>query len=258
MPPTFLRDPVVPSVDPPNSQTYVQGFGKIPSYRGDIPSPLNAMWYVPDNVSELFKINYPASEIRGWLKEAAAYHGVPLELAAVILQMENPPEHGTVRKVLQFGERSLTTFLAIVDDHAFDLVPDKIGSLHIAEGTSGIANMRRQVVRDAADYVEKTLGRPVIPDDVRSRVFGWNQDTRIPGDDLKADFYYLTAHLRQLIDRETGTKNYSGTLSVTQIQNIADRYVGEIPNSCAWPGKHATSILQNAAAGREPLYFYET
>jgi hypothetical protein len=134
--------------------TTIEGLGTVPSYTGPFPSPLPVMWYVPANAKELFKIHFPASEIRGWVRDAAAYHDVPHALAAVILQQENGPNATAFQKVGQFIERSATTFFAIVDDAALGLVPDKLSG-----GSAGIANLSRNTLRDAANYVESTTAR---------------------------------------------------------------------------------------------------
>jgi hypothetical protein len=92
---------------------------------------------------------------------------------------------------------------------------------------------------------------------VRDRVLGWKQDTRIQGDDLKSDLYYMTAHLRQLIDRVTGTKKYSGPLTMEQVEKVAAAYNGSGPMAEKY-GKDAINRLKTAVGGGTPLYFYET
>lgn len=232
------------------------GLGPIASYRGKFPSPLPLMWYVPTDVGEATRIHFPASEIRGWLRDAAHYEGVPLELAAVILQQENGPNATGWQKVGQFAERSGTTFLVILDEMLFDLVPDQVAGHNLAGGSSGIANLSRATLRDAARYIETTYCRPILPDHVKYRLLGWNQDTRIPGDDLKADLYYMTGHLRQLIDRITGTLCYSGPLTLDQVERILAAYNGSGPAARKY-GRDAMHRLRQAAAGKVPLYFYE-
>lgn len=104
------------------------------------------MWYVPGK-DEPFRLSISDTEIRQWIKQAADYQGIPHILLAVILQQENPPNGTELQKVLQFGERSVTTFAAIMDDVFFDLVPDKV-----AGGSSGFANMSRSALQSAAEY----------------------------------------------------------------------------------------------------------
>lgn len=95
-----------------------------------------------------------------------------------------------------------------------------------------------------------------MPDDVRYRLLGWDQDTRIPGDDWKADLYYTAAHLRQLIDRVKGQKKYYGPLTMQDIEKVAAAYNGSGALAEKY-GKDAIRTLRNAAAGKSPLYFYE-
>jgi hypothetical protein len=225
--------------------------GKIPSYTGSFPAPLPVMWYVPANAGEVLKVWFPPSEIRGWVREAAAYHDVPHELAAVILQQENGPNATLIQKLGQFAERSLTTFFAIVDEAALDLVPDKISG-----GSAGIANLSRATLRDAANYIESTYDKKVLPPNVRDRVLGWKQDTRIQGDDLKSDLYYMTAHLRQLIDRVTGKPKFSGELTLEQMEKVCAGYNGSGPLAAEY-GRDAMARLKTAADGGTPLYFFQ-
>ena len=229
----------------------IEGLGPIPSYTGGFPSPLPLMWYVPEDVEEAFTVYFPPSTIRGWIRQAADYHGVPYVLTAVILQQENAPEAPRWKQVGQFAERSLTTLAAIVDEALGDIVPDKISG-----GSSGIANISRATLRDAANYIERTYCRTVLPEDVRRRLLGWSQDTRIQGDDLKSDLYYMTAHLRQLIDRVMGQPCYNGPLTLEQVKKVAAAYNGSGPLAVKY-GEDALRRLQRAAAGQTPLYFYE-
>jgi LysM repeat protein len=235
----------------PVGQTYIQGFGEIPSYRGEFPSPLHLMWYVPQDASELFKGYYSPTEVRGWLREAAEYHGVPYELSAAIMQQENPPNALWWQKIGQFGERSLTTALAWADEVAFGLVPDKFSG-----GSAGFANMSRGALRDAAAYVNDTLGYEPVPPEIQSRVFGWDQDFLVSGDDWHNDLYFMNARLRQLIDVTTGTRGYSGPLSRDQVFRISAGYNGSGPAAVKY-GNDTLRRIDSAAAGTEPLYFYE-
>lgn len=238
-----------PSKSPADTQNDIEGLGTVPPYTGDLPSPLQIMWYVPQGINDALYV--PDQEIRGWVDDAATYQGVPTELLAAVLQNENNPQATAAQQALQFGERSLTTFADIVDRATFGIVPDAVSG-----GSSGIANMSRNALRDAADYSENTLGRAVIPDDVATRAFGWRQDTRISGDDLRSDLYYASAHLRQLIDRVTGVPNYEGPLTMHQVHDIAAAYNGSGPAASRY-GDAAVAHLTNAAAGTEPLYFYQ-
>ncbi len=231
-------------------KSYIVGLGAIKGYTGNFPSPLQAMWYVPEN-NELAKPQISDAEIRKWVKDAANYHGIPHILLAVILQQENGPNATKFQKIGQFAERTLTTLGAIIDEHLWDIVPDKI-----AGGSSGFANMSRSPLKRAAKYSEEKYGRNPMPNSVRYRCFGWDQDTRISGNDWKADIYYCAAHLRQLIDRCTGKICHSGPLTLEQLQIIICAYNGSGPLADKY-GRDAMQTLQNVAAGKGYLYFYE-
>ncbi len=230
--------------------TTLPGYESIPGYSGELPSPLQVMWYVP-KTKELLKASFSDTEIRLWIKQAAAYHGIPHIILAVILQQENGPNGSKFLQTLQFGERTLTTFLAIVDGIAFDAVPDKL-----AGGSSGFANMSRATLQKAAQYSENYYCKRPMPEDVQYRVFGWNQVTRIPGDDWKADLYYAAAHLRELIDRVTGVRCHSGALTTAQLKKVVASYNGSGPLAEKY-ANDAMKLLDAAKAGSAWLYFYE-
>ena len=222
----------------------------IPSYQGDLPSPLQVMWYVPEG-NEVLKPHFSDSEIRGWVADAAEYHGVPHAMLATVLGQENPPGSSKFRQFLQFGERTVTTGAAIVDDALFDVVPDAI-----SRGSSGFANMSYATLQSAAAYTEQHYGRNPMPDEVRYRVGGYDQDTRIPGDDYKADLYYAASHVRELIDRETGVTGFDGELTPEQVRGVFRRYNGSGPLAERY-ADDAMQRIENAKTGAEPLYFYE-
>lgn len=231
-------------------KTTISGLGVIPGYSGNFPSPLQVMWYVPGK-DEPFRLSVQDKEIRQWIRQAADYHGIPHILLAVILQQENVPQATELQKILQFGERSLTTFAAIMDEVLFDLIPDKI-----AGGSSGFANMSRNALRSAAEYSEKMYGRPPLPNSVKYRILGWNQDTRISGDDWKSDLYYCAAHLRQLIDYVTKRICHNGAINLTELEKIIAAYNGSGPLAAKY-AKDAMKLLSDAASGKASLYFYE-
>lgn len=228
----------------------LSGYESIPSYNGDLPSPLQIIWYAPKG-DELLRTEFSDSEIRGWIRSAAQYHGVPHLLLAVILQQENGPGASKTLQVLQFGERSLTTFLSIVDEVAFDIVPDKV-----AGSSSGFVNMSRKTLRNAATYTENYYCKKPMPKDVQYRIFGFDQDTRIPGDDWKADLYYAAAHLRELIDRVTGTPCHNGNLTSDQLKQVIGAYNGSGPLAEKY-ASDAMALLERAKTGASTLYFYE-
>lgn len=235
--------------------TITSDVGNIPSYTGEFPSPLQVMWYMPEN-DEIMKGYYPDSEIRTWIKDAADYHGVPHEMLAVILQQENSPAASKWRQMLQFGERSATTFMAVMDEFLLDLVPDKAFGKNLAGGSSGFANMSRATLRGAAEYTEKNYCKNPMPDSVRYRLLGWDQDTRIPGDDWKADLYYCAAHIRQLIDLVTGKRCHQGPLTTAQVREVFKRYNGSGKQADKY-ASDAMAKLLGASQGNTTLYFYE-
>ena len=239
-----------PSVCTGREITFIVGLGPIGAYKGDFPSPLPVMWYAP-KLNEILKLRFSPSEIRGWIKNAAAYHGIPHVLLALILQQENGPRATDFQKVGQFGERTVTTLFAIADDYLFDVVPDKISG-----GSSGFANMSRATLRHAAKYTENMYGKNPLPASVRFRAFGWDQDTRVPGDDWHADLYYCAAHLRQLIDRVTGKPCHDGALTLGQLEAVIAAYNGSGPLAAKY-ARDAMKTLQDASAGTASLYFYE-
>jgi hypothetical protein len=230
--------------------TTIAGLGPIKGYNGEFPAPLRLMWYVPEG-NELLKISFGASEVRKWVRDAARYHGIPHVLLAVILQQENRPRASMLRKLAQFAERSLTTAAAIVDEVAFDIMPDAISG-----GSSGFANMSRATLRSAARYSERNYCKNPLPPDVRYRVLGWDQDIRIPGDDWKADLYYAAAHLRQLIDRITGKPCHNGPITLNQLERVMAAYNGTGRDAEKY-GEDAIRTLLYASVGEQTLYFFE-
>ncbi|MCA9650276.1 MAG: hypothetical protein KC501_10230 [Myxococcales bacterium] len=230
--------------------TTVEGEDRIASYTGAFPSPLPLMWYVPEG-NEVLRVWFPPEEIRGWIRNAAEYQDVPHCMLAVILQQENGPNATWFQKIGQFGERTLTTAAAIADDVLFGLVPDAV-----AGGSSGFANMSRATLRNAALYSATVHNRPPLPDDVRYRVLGYDQDTRVPGDDWKADLYYASAHLRELIDRQTGTTGYTGVLARDDVRGVFRRYNGSGSLAEKY-ADDAIALLEGAIAGDRTLYFYQ-
>lgn len=239
----------------PTKRTTVKGLASIPPYTDGLPSPLKLWWYVPE-LNEAFDPLIKDQTVRSWVRDAASYQDVPLEIMAVILQQENGPNATLTRKIGQFGERSLTTALQIADEYLFDVVPDKAFGKSIANGSSGIANLQRATLRSAADYSENVLRRAPLPHDVHYRLFGYDQDSRIPGDDLKADLYYQAAHIRQLIDRITGKHNFNGPLTLDLVRKVIKAYNGSGPVADKY-ASDAMKKLSDAASNITPLYFYE-
>ena len=226
------------------------GESAIKSYSGDFPSPLQAMNYTWGR-NDIARFWFPDQEIRGWVKDAARYHGIPNSMLSVILQQEKSPNASTWRQFLQFGERQLTTAAAVLDEWLFDIVPDVV-----SKGSSGFANMSYNTLKQAALYSKDNYGRQPIPEDIRYRLLGWDSDTRIPGDDWKADLYYAAAHLRELIDRVTNKTCQSGPLSDDEIKAVFRAYNGSGPLAEKY-AEDAMARLSAAKNGTGPLYFFE-
>ena len=91
---------------------------------------------------------------------------------------------------------------------------------------------------------------------MRFRAFGWDQDTRISGDDWKADLYYAAAHLRQLIDRVKGQEQFHGSLSLDEAELVFAAYNGSGPLARKY-GKDARELLTSAMQRTKRLYFYQ-
>lgn len=227
---------------------------QVQSYSGSFPSPLPLMNYVPET-GELLKVYYPASEIRGWVQDATEYQQIPHVMLATILQQENGPNATTYQKLGQFAERELQTGYMSADAILGDRLPDTIGRLNPGNAASGFANIKPNTLRGAANYTETTFGRPVLPPDVQWRAFGFDADTRVPGADWKADLYYAAAHLRELIDRETGRPGATD-LTVEEAWRVFRDYNGSGRKAEKY-ADDAVAKLLNAAQGTGQLYFFE-
>ncbi|MEP3891380.1 MAG: hypothetical protein ABJN69_13050 [Hellea sp.] len=88
------------------------------------------------------------------------------------------------------------------------------------------------------------------------RVFNSDSDTRLPGDDYRSDMYYAAAHIRELIDRETGQTGYNGVLSPRHIRGVFRRYNGSGPVAEKYAAD-AINLFNGALNGTETLYFYQ-
>ena len=228
----------------------IPGEENISDYTGDFPSPLQIMNYHQDE-GEKGKHFWPDPEIRTWVEDAANYHGVPHSMLAVVLQQENAPSVSKGRQLLQFGERQITTFAAVLDEFLLDIVPDKA-----SRGSTGFANMSFYTLKEAAEYSERNCGKNPLPNNVRFRLLDWDSDTRIPGYDWKADLYYAAAHLRELIDRTTGDPCHSGPLTDEQAQAVFAAYNGSGPMAVKY-GSDAMSKLDAARQDNGTLYFFQ-
>lgn len=227
---------------------------QVQNYTGSFPAPLPVMNYLPES-DELFKPWYPASEIRGWVQDASEYQQVPQIMLATILQQENVPTAPMWRKGLQFLEREGSTLYMGADAMSGDRLPDVVFGKKIGNQSSGFANMMPRTLRGAVTYTETTYERSVLSEDARVRAFGLSADTRVPGADWKADLYYAAAHLRELIDRETGQTG-AENLTLDQAWRVFRDYNGSGPPA----EKYANDAMERmfkAAEGSVPLYFFE-
>lgn len=171
-------------------------------------------------------------------------------MLATILQQENGPSATNFQQFGQYAERTITTVSARLDSW-IGVVPDKISG-----GSPEWANMSRTTLEGAVNYVEKTYDRPALPQDVRFRALGVDTDTRIPGYDLKSDFYYAAAHIRELIDRTTGLQGVNGMLRMDEAHSVFRRYNGSGPLAEKY-ADDASRFLLDAASGNAALYFFE-
>ncbi|MFV0306106.1 MAG: hypothetical protein ACK5IC_11575, partial [Moheibacter sp.] len=230
-------------------KTSIKDAKEIVSYTGDFPSPFQVMRYTSSkNEPILHKIYVPDSTIRGWIKDAANYHGIPHEMITVIIQQENAPNSSKFRQFLQYLERTTTTSAAIIDEELWDIIPDKL-----ADGSSGFMNMRRPTLEDTINYCKE-----LMPKEIANRegyISDTNADTAIQGADWRADLYYGAAHIRQLIDRQVG-KCSNGKITIEQVEKVFVSYNGSGPVADKY-GKDAINLLNGAYNGTETLFFYE-
>ncbi|SFR38622.1 hypothetical protein SAMN04488002_1074 [Litoreibacter janthinus] len=70
----------------------------IPSYTGDLPAPLQVASWIPRSIGQVVYIS--DSNVRGYVRRAANYHGILYAAIAAILQLENAP---TASKWQQFS-----------------------------------------------------------------------------------------------------------------------------------------------------------
>ncbi len=219
------------------------------------PHPTDPPPDVPPNVTcgtRYHSPGFPSREVPGnqetsikrWMYEAARYNSVPVVLMAVILQQENAPTVSETVKQLQSGERRLQTLAGEKDEQYWGIMPDKF-----AGGSTGIANLSRQTLRDAAAYLETRYRKPVIPDAIRNE----KGDPRLAGIDEQLDLYYMSAVLRQLIDRHVSPTSV-GNLSDDAFARVAQAYNGSGPKAIKYR-KDAVARLNAARQGTVPLLF---
>lgn len=123
-------------------------------------------------------------------------------------------------------------------------------------GSTGFANMSRKTLLNVVSYIERHYPKPIIPDDVRYRIFGRDQDTRVSGDDYRSDLYYASAHLRELVDRITGNPCHNGELTREQFRLVIRAYNGS-GHLAEKYANDAMDLLDKAKIGERILYFYE-
>ncbi|MBN6076939.1 hypothetical protein HYE59_08210 [Aggregatibacter actinomycetemcomitans] len=219
---------------------------KIPSYSGEIKSPIKIIWLYPNTDDGLI---IKDSEVRKWVKDACEYHKIPHVILALILQNENNPNAPGWRKFAQFFERTITTAANIVDELVF-IIPN-----FISKGSSGIANVSDQALKDGVRHSLENYARPPVPSSVARTFFGISTDTRISGDDWRNDLYYAAAHIRYLIDKTFGDC-YSGELSNEELRLIIKAYNGSGPAADKY-AQNAMANLDLAIHKKGNLYFYE-
>jgi hypothetical protein len=233
-----------------------KGGGRTKGYPGDPPPD------VPPNVTKIttyfkpsFIAGFPVSveeeiEIKRWIYDACRYNDVPVVLMAVILQQENGSGASIGRKQLQAGERESQTTLAQLEERLGVRLPGILGKA--AGGSTGIANLSRATLRNAASYLETVYHRPPIPDSIRKE----KGDPRIAGIDEQIDLYYMSALLRQLIDHRVKV-GYSGNLTDEQLRLVARDYNGSGKDAEKY-GSDALAKLKAARHGKAPLRFLGT
>ncbi|MGO7121514.1 SpvB/TcaC N-terminal domain-containing protein [Rhizobium johnstonii] len=248
-----LKSPERDVQDDNAGSAYVAWNNNLEGYSGTLPAPLEMM-----GAREDLPPRASSSTLRSWVREAAAYQKIPLEITSVLLQQENAPSASLLRKVLQFEERQITTALQVWDLALFDLIPDRIPGTgkRFTGGSTGIANLSRQTLLDAVSYSENKLGRPAFPKSAQRDRLGFHVDTRIAGIDKKADIFYQAALVRQLIDRAKHAPDYEGPLTIEDVRTVFRSYNGS-GGAAQKYASDAVDKLIGASEGRTVLYFYE-
>jgi len=234
------------------NSTYLVGFDELRTGEGPIPSLFGPIPSLPTDFFGVSDYLVTHEEIRTWVHQASSYHDVPPQLLAVVLQQENAPDAAGWLRPLQAIERWVTTGASVLESSGMGMVvPD-----WVSKGSSGIANMQKDTLDGAVAYVESTYGRPVMPDSMKHTALPMvDRDTRIQGLDVRADLYYASAHLRELIDREIGNgQPYTGPLTADDIERVLAAYNGSGAAAEKY-GKDAMRRLEDARSGEVPLYF---
>lgn len=231
---------------------FLTGRGKPKAHPSDPPPdvPLNFGERTPLYMPRFLAGPYSRegeTELQRWMYEACRYNGVPVVLMAVILQQENGPGPSWITKQLQAGERESQKTAAELEEKLGVRFPGKFGKF--AGGSTGIANLSCTTLRDAALYMEKMYNRPPIPDAIRKE----KGDPRIAGIDEQLDLYYMSALIRQLIDRRVSV-GHKGNITDEQLRLVAQDYNGSGPKAEKY-GRRALARLNEARQGKTPLYF---
>jgi len=265
---TMTKGPSTKPDEPNNNgSTYISGYPSIPSAKGKaLPLPPGLYPHVRESFLDPSDYILTADELRAWVREAATYHDVPPELLALILQQENNPDAPGWRRFLQRFERLIGTMATIANETPLvgNLVPDGIG-----DNATGIGNIKRSTIEGtddsegaanysegAANYIERVYNRPILPDEVKDTALPFlHRDQRIGGVDMQSDLYYVSAHLRQLLDRIAGNgKPYKGPLTRELIEKVATAYNGSGQKAEKY-GRDAVQLLEKAAKGEKQLVF---
>lgn len=247
------------------SATYVNE-SSIPSFTGDLPAPLQVASWIPRSLGQVVYIS--DSNIRGYVRRAANYHGIPYAAIAAILQLENGPTASTFRQVLQAGERSVQGLLNGFDHVArnsigvdADDIPNLPADLdgkarQFIRGSAGLTNMSDNTLNGAIEYTLEKYCKNPIADRDRYGMFGIDADLRITGYDMMADFYYCAAHIRQNIDALLGGPCFTGALSDDDLKRVIAAYNGTGPAAARY-GQEGVDAISAAIAGTGSMYWYE-
>ena len=239
-----------------------------------IPSPFPVLSWIPQRATDMVLTH---DELRGIIRRASEYHGIPQSILAAILQNENNPSTTTTTQLLQMGERMAQGFMNGLD-HAVrntlgidaDDLPDLPMEIddkarRFIRGSAGITNMSDATLNSSIEYtLEKYCKNPIASVD-RYAIFGIDRDIRITGYDVYADLYYCAAHIRQNIDLIMRKRCYQGALTDDDARRVLAQYNGPVVNSDGSPRgnlaaeRYGNDALNTIIANQEhrgQLYFY--
>jgi hypothetical protein len=226
------------------------------------PNPGDPPANMPSNVTKrsgLHEPGFPSTRpifgnqelsLQRWVYEACQYNDVPVLVMAAILQEENKPGATEWTRFLQATERWGQTELGGIDELGLGKV---LGGFRLwrraARGATGIANLSRDTLREAAAYVERIYRRPAIPDSLRRET----ADPRRAGLDMELDLYYMSALLRRLIDKEV-SPGHRGNISDEQLYRVARDYNGSGREAEEY-GRKLIARLNEVRKGRATYFF---